>query len=1074
MRKTSLVAKNDQHHAAQVGTAILWCLVGTMLWCAPSTVSAKFFTDRLTTDFYGGTEDNIQIGQNLDGDLQLAQYSMLGNWSTTSGPSNTSLYLSDSTVYNGKIYLTGGFGKAESTSFSGPTVANALNKIWYGTVLADGKIDEWKEADDKSLLPQPTYGHSALTVNGRLYIIGGRSTANATLNAVYWAKIIGHDGSIKAYYKTNTWTAVASLPMPLFRARAVACEGRIYVVGGQNGADIAQNTVYFGSVLPNGDIPAWNQTSAPLPLALAGHSVVVSNGRIYVLGGSTTGEPLNAVSDVYVGTIDVNTGDIAGWTQTTNLPESRYAAAATVSSGKIWVTGGVTSGTAKADVFYARIDRVTGLIPGTGQRDTWSRATDLPIAVYNHNFIAFNGHLFVLGGLNNNGVQDLVYSSTLAMPKVNISRWVPTTPLFLSSYGGSVYDIWTGHTAVLRVPLPGQSTGISSGDPTVFVIGGGPNTFVAYAGGMGDPSNQPPAAYSTIYNSEVDPSGSLKVWAAPDTGGSILLATINHASTMANGAIYVIGGANSINAWIWTGAASRSLTAEGQMDGLGRPYQTGKTTVMYEEVGQGSSSGGTGSFEFTAPIPIYDPAYELGGSGGYVANTATPIYQPLMRHAAVSHNGNIYVIGGVSRANIMPYDGAGDTSGSNPVYEDRVWYCRPNPGGTINPAGGAGGWQETSPLQPTALAPSLAPRYDMAACVAYGRVYIFGGRDATGVPQDDVFFATVNSDGTLGPWNELITSPLPAFLAEHQVLFTNGRFYVIGGANETGLLRNSVYYCTLDPATGTIPTFPNPGCWELSNTTLEYPVAGHQALANNGFLYVLGGRYNPTDPHTSSAYMTNIIDLFQTVDIYYSWAGTFERYIDLNRDQLVQSVDWRGDAASEVLMVKCRYAMEKGQWSPWTAEIPFTANNVTLVQQFARYVHYKVRMETLTNERANIYRTPILNQFIVDYAESKQVDNDAFQINHNRFDPQTDTLLITYKTRDHSVSDVILRVYNLEGELIRRQDITIPAGTPLPATGSWIWDGTNENAELVANGVYIIQYNSGNTHKVRKVVVYKR
>ena len=63
---------------------------------------------------------------------------------------------------------------------------------------------------------------------------------------------------------------------------------------------------------------------------------------------------------------------------------------------------------------------------------------------------------------------------------------------------------------------------------------------------------------------------------------------------------------------------------------------------------------------------------------------------------------------------------------------------------------------------------------------------------------------------------------------------------------------------------------------------------------------------------------------------------------------------------------------------------------------------------------------------------------------------------------------------NLEGELIRRHDIDIPATNPLPATGEWFWDGTNENAELVANGVYIIQYNSGDTHKIRRVLLFKR
>jgi flagellar hook assembly protein FlgD len=109
----------------------------------------------------------------------------------------------------------------------------------------------------------------------------------------------------------------------------------------------------------------------------------------------------------------------------------------------------------------------------------------------------------------------------------------------------------------------------------------------------------------------------------------------------------------------------------------------------------------------------------------------------------------------------------------------------------------------------------------------------------------------------------------------------------------------------------------------------------------------------------------------------------------------------------------------------------------------------------------------------LNYYASKRLDEDSLQINHNKFDPQIEPLQITFKTRDSSVSVVTLRVYNLEGELIRRQDFEIPPTTPLPATGFWQWDGTNENTEYVANGVYLIQYNCGDTHKTRKVVVFK-
>jgi flagellar hook assembly protein FlgD len=102
------------------------------------------------------------------------------------------------------------------------------------------------------------------------------------------------------------------------------------------------------------------------------------------------------------------------------------------------------------------------------------------------------------------------------------------------------------------------------------------------------------------------------------------------------------------------------------------------------------------------------------------------------------------------------------------------------------------------------------------------------------------------------------------------------------------------------------------------------------------------------------------------------------------------------------------------------------------------------------------------------------MDYDSFEINHNKFDPQLGPLSVSFKTRSSDVANVIIRVYNLEGVLIRRQDFNYPAGTPLPVSGYWQWDGTNNNQQYVANGVYIIQYNSGDTHKTRKVIIFKR
>ena len=110
----------------------------------------------------------------------------------------------------------------------------------------------------------------------------------------------------------------------------------------------------------------------------------------------------------------------------------------------------------------------------------------------------------------------------------------------------------------------------------------------------------------------------------------------------------------------------------------------GQATVVYQSVGGGLR----GHFAVTAPVPLRDPAWTA---------EPVPVYQPLMRAQAVSTGAVIYVLGGVSRVNTD----AGDKffpTGSVAHPENRVWFCHPNPGGTINPEGLPGGWATTTAL----------------------------------------------------------------------------------------------------------------------------------------------------------------------------------------------------------------------------------------------------------------------------------------------------------------------------------------------------------------------------------------
>ncbi len=400
-----------------------------------------------------------------------------------------------------------------------------------------------------------------------------------------------------------------------------------------------------------------------------------------------------------------------------------------------------------------------------------------------------------------------------------VDHWIPATPLFLSSQGGRFYETWTGHTAIIRAP--------ENGDPEIFILGGVSNTLSSYADGVFN--GVTPYASSTAFNNQISADGTLSHWAAPFSGGSLPMASILHSSTLSGSLIYIFGGANTLNAHIWAGAAGLSITAAWWGEPLTAVHQPGAARVFYETT-SGDGQGGTGPFEETAAIPIIDRDHE-----------PTSIYQPFIRAVAVSHLNNIYVLGGISRENIGPYN---TPTGSVPVYEDRVWYCRPNPGGTINSLGSPGGWKITEPL-PQAL-------YDFSACVAYDRIYIFGGNDANSIPQKKVYFAEFALDGTLGSWQETASLPVP--MAQHAVVFVSGHFFAVGGENSSGSLINAAYCSRPDPVSGFIPSPSEPGGWITSQAVLESGVAEHKIAAYNNVVYLFGGRYNLH--HASSTYMT--------------------------------------------------------------------------------------------------------------------------------------------------------------------------------------------------------------------------
>ncbi len=138
-------------------------------------------------------------------------------------------------------------------------------------------------------------------------------------------------------------------------------------------------------------------------------------------------------------------------------------------------------------------------------------------------------------------------------------------------------------------------------------------------------------------------------------------------------------------------------------------------------------------------------------------------------------------------------------------------------------------------LQPWSSTTSLPEgRSRNGAAFNDGYLYLAGGVNAGGTIST-VSYAPVNANGTVGPWTN--TTPLPAARRTVKPAVWNDFIYLVGG-NDGGAFQATSYVAPLN-ANGTI------GAW-TTTTPLPAPQTSHATVANNGYLYVVGGNTGTT------------------------------------------------------------------------------------------------------------------------------------------------------------------------------------------------------------------------------------
>jgi hypothetical protein len=211
-------------------------------------------------------------------------------------------------------------------------------------------------------------------------------------------------------------------------------------------------------------------------------------------------------------------------------------------------------------------------------------------------------------------------------------------------------------------------------------------------------------------------------------------------------------------------------------------------------------------------------------------SATTPLPQALQALAALF----VPIEDGPSPASWVFVTGGADSLNA-PV--SRVLRARVQQNGALS-----GGWGDMPPLPaPRAYHAAVAATpftaaIDTSSTAAY--LYALGGLDAAGAPSTAVYFAEVDLDGTVQPWQQ--TTPLPAPLRSASATIFAGWIYLVGGADAQGMAVSSTWRAPVNQD-GTV------GAWQAT-ASIPTPASHGSVVSFGPFLYAVGGETLSTTP----------------------------------------------------------------------------------------------------------------------------------------------------------------------------------------------------------------------------------
>ena len=214
----------------------------------------------------------------------------------------------------------------------------------------------------KTALPSDRRYHVAVSVNSKIYVIGG-------VVSNYLASVDEYDPT------TNSWTSKASMATARQAPAGVAVNGKIYVFGGYNGTSGVLSSVEEYDPTSN----SWT-TKASMPTARQQMAAAVVNNKVYVIGG-INGGVLSVVEEY-----DPATNN---WVAKASMPTARFSLGAATVENKIYAIGGAPSS-----------GYLTTVEEYNSATNSWTTKASMPTARTNFGAKTVNNKIYAIGGYN--------------------------------------------------------------------------------------------------------------------------------------------------------------------------------------------------------------------------------------------------------------------------------------------------------------------------------------------------------------------------------------------------------------------------------------------------------------------------------------------------------------------------------------------------------------------------------------------------------------------------------------------------------------------------------------------------